>query len=288
MRRLISVMGILVFLSCTPSSDAPRKFVVATSVYPVYDIIKHIAGDVDALYAVPVGANPHTYEPLPSNVKRLRDVRVFIGVHPEFDGWLEAYLPETCQKVYLQAGDEEAHKHSVDHAHDENPHIWLSVRNAQDFTRHIAAICENALPERRTTVRANLERYLGELDALDDQLALLFRRVRNRAIIQWHPAWDRFAHDYGLEIVGTVEHGHGDTPSVKAFKELVERSKNRNVRVIVIGLNVESKAVSSLAQETGASVIRLDTIGDPANVQKDTYIRLMLHNGRQLADALNR
>jgi zinc transport system substrate-binding protein len=147
-------------------------------------------------------------------------------------------------------------------------------------------ILTKAAPGMKASFDENSADFKTRLRSLDEEIADLFSDVGFHSIIQWHPAWEEFAVDYGLEIAGTVELGHGDTPSVKEFQQLVKTAKQKDVGVIVIGLNVRSQAVESLARETGASILRLDTIGDPADDDRDSYIELMRQNAHLLAGSL--
>ncbi|OVE78695.1 hypothetical protein BVY01_04680, partial [bacterium I07] len=105
-------------------------------------------------------------------------------------------------------------------------------------------------------------------------------------IIQWHPAWDYFAHDYGLNISGTVGQGHGDMPSIKHFQDLIRKGREQNVRGIVIGLHIQSSSADALSRELGVPLLHLDAIGTPENPAMDTYIEMMKHNAQYLAREL--
>lgn len=290
-RRICLLIAVVAVFSCQRTVQRPNGTLVASSVYPMYDILKNIAGEgVNVIHAVPVGANPHTYEPLPSDVQRLLQVRLFIGIHPDFDGWMEDYLSKECRTVYLMEHEGKHHHRSEDHAHhhEDNPHIWLSVKGIMGYVDELADVLSQTFPAHEERIERNSLDFKAQLDELDEELDGHFSDVKHRAFLQWHPAWDQFAEDYGLEIAGTVEHGHGDTPSVKEFQNLLATAKRENVGVIVISLNVESKAVKSLARESGVEILRLDTIGNPKDETRDTYIDLMRQNGHLLAEALSR
>jgi ABC-type Zn uptake system ZnuABC Zn-binding protein ZnuA len=100
------------------------------------------------------------------------------------------------------------------------------------------------------------------------------------------PSWDYFAEDYGLEIAGVVEEGHGEEPSVGQFEELVKTVEAEKVSVIVVDSFVESRVVDSLAAETGAKIIRLNTLGSPTGEVQPTYVEMMLDDARVLSAAL--
>jgi zinc transport system substrate-binding protein len=277
-RTIICILLFHVFLTCKeskpPESDVIR---VATSIYPICDITQRIAGDrAEVFFVVPIGANPHTYEPNPSAVKNLQGVNLFIGVFGDFDGWVEKFLGGSTAIRYL--------KEKVDSG---NPHIWLSVRRAKVLAERIADYLAERDPGNKTHYRENLKSFLRELEGVDETLVALFKGVKNRKFIQWHPAWDYLAEDYGLEIIGTIQSGHGDKPTIRRFRNLIDMARREKVRVVVIGLRHQSKTAETLIGEIDGMLVRLDTIGDPGIREKSGYIALMYHNAKILAGALN-
>ncbi len=278
-------------LSCGGSSDYEvEKFQVATSIFPIYDITKNVVGEnIDVFYMVPILANPHTYEPVPSAVNQLKHADLFIGVHHDFDGWMEDFLSDTTDIIYL---NEEMRKDSSHYRNPslqrvENPHIWLTVKGAEKCAQIIAGKLSEIDEANRSAYMKHLQSYLQELVVLDQRLVRLFQNIREKKFIQWHPAWDYFAEDYGLEVLGTIEQGHGDEPSLKEFKELTDMARKQNVKIIIIGLTVQSKATEALVREIDGSLVRLDNIGNPDDPEKSSYIKLMNDNADILAEALN-
>ncbi len=289
--------------SCQKGGEVPNQSKVATSIFPIYDIVKQVVGDeIDVIYTVPAGANPHTYEPSVSVVKTLQAVEIFIGINDHLDGWVKEFLPENCEVVFLAEEseshavyDEHGHVHSLDREHEsshaedeeENPHVWLSVRRTRDLVAHVTELLRETYPDFASTFNRNARSYDAELAQLDSEIESALSQVATRSFIQWHPAWDYFADDYGLKIIGTLEQGHGDEPSVKDMNDLVRKGRRGDVKTIVIGLGVESKAAQALAREISGRIVRLDTMGDPENPKKSSYIAMMKDNVRLLAAALN-
>ena len=267
-----------------------EKLQVATSIFPIYDITLNIAGEnMDLFYMIPILANPHTYEPVPSVVNQLKHADLFIGVHRDFDGWIEDFLSETTDIIYL---NEEMRKDSS-HYRDpslqryENPHLWLTVKGAEKCAQIIAEKLSEIDEANRSDYMKHVQGYLQELAVLDQRLVRLFQNIREKKFIQWHPAWDYFAEDYGLEVLGTIEQGHGDEPSLKEFKELTDMAREQNVKIIIIGLTVQSKATEALVREIDGSLVRLDNIGNPDDPEKSSYIKLMNYNANILAEVLS-
>ncbi len=301
----VIVFFLLTFISCknVPISKS-EKLNVATSIFPIYDITKNITGTrADVFFVIPVGANPHTYEPVPSTIKQLKNAHLTLAIQQEFDGWISDYLPKQTILEFLKERERkinQAHEHEIEnraterdqykHSADdhENPHIWLTVKGAKKLAKKIAGYLVDMDRKNAHYYKKNLQDYLQELDDLDYRIKDIFKTTKNKKFIQWHPAWNFFAEDYGLEIIGSIEKGHGHEPSIKEFKALIDKAVSEKAKVIVLGLNIESKAAETLSREIDGVVVRLDSIGDPMVKEKSTYIKLMYHNAELLAEALNK
>jgi zinc transport system substrate-binding protein len=253
---------------------------VAVSVFPIYDIARNICGDsAEAFFVIPAGADPHTYEPLPSIARRLQSVSLFIGVSRGFDGWMEHYLEKNTVRAYLI--DEIAPGRG-----NANPHIWLSVRESRKIAKAIARNLCRVDPAHSNLYNENLAAYDRKLDDLDRSIAVMFRNTKNRSFIQWHEAWNYFAADYDLTIAGTVEREGSDKASVRSIKEIVDRAKRDHVRAVVVSLNAEDRTARVLAGEIGGEIVRLDGIGDPGSADRPDYIHLMQYNAKTLVMGL--
>jgi len=272
--------------------DSSRDFCIVTSLYPVYDITRNLKADSDSVhYLVPPGANPHNFEPLPSTIMKVRDADLFIGIHPDFDGWPVQYIEKGIPVIWLYNEINHgrvAEKHAESHAHDhiENPHIWLSIRQVRIMCRHIVETLIASHPEETDQYTANGKMYDTALVDLDEECRALLQHSRGALFIQWHSAWDYFAEDYGLTVAGTLTSGHGDEPSLKHFENLIHRAKDEEIGALVVGLNLENTAISTFIRETGVELVRLHTTGDPSDAGFNTYLKMMRSNAQRFAGTL--
>jgi len=253
---------------------------VAVSVFPVYDIAQNICGNrASVFYTIPVGADPHTFEPRPSIARELRDASLFIGITRDFDGWMERFLPTTAGRKYLM----EAVAPGKDQP---NPHIWLSAREVKKIAAAIEKYMIEVDPSNNGYYRKNLDAYIDKLDALEKRIAELFRNKTYRSFIQWHEAWNYFAADHGLTIIGTVQREGSDRSSVRSIKEIVERARRNHVTAIVITLSSEKKLAQVMADEIEGTIVELDGIGDPGSPDRSDCLKLLYHNAKTIAAAL--
>jgi len=276
-RHPITILFLCAALLPSCARDGSRGgTLVATSIYPVADIARNVAGDaLTVMHAVPASANPHSYEPDPSTVKQLRGAALYIGVHPELDGWVAKLLSPDAKRLFI-----------ADSMGGENPHYWLSVKKTKLIAGLVRDLLSSTFPDKKQEFAENCASYQKKLDALDGRIAALFAGVPGKKFIQWHPAWDFFAADYGLTIAGTIESGHGDSPSLKSFRALADTARREKIAVVVVDRYVQGGTAAALVREIGGREVRLDSIGGPSEPGKSDYIGMMEQNARILAGAL--
>ena len=76
---LVTVVALLfVATNRQPSDEELSELpLIAATTFPLYDIARNVAGETARVELVlPVGASPHTFEPRPSDLKRLQGANI--------------------------------------------------------------------------------------------------------------------------------------------------------------------------------------------------------------------
>jgi zinc transport system substrate-binding protein len=279
---LIMIVSLSAYGSCKKIEDTAQSGAlnVAVSIFPIYDIARNICGNrASVFYTIPVGADPHTFEPRPSIARELQNTSLFIGINRDFDGWMERFLPTDAKRNYLLQASTPGKPQS-------NPHIWLSARQVKKIAGMIEHYMRLIDPRNGTYYRKNLDTYVEKLNTLDKTITGLFSNKSNKSFIQWHESWNYFASDYGLTVSGTVQREGSDRSSVRSIKEIVEYARRNHVTAIVVTLNSEKKSAQVLADEINGAIVELDGIGDPGSPDRSDCIKLLYYNAKTLAAAL--
>src|SRR6185437_10238511 len=129
LRALLSALILIVAL---PVSAQPRLKVVAT--FSVLgDFVAEVGGErVEAATIVGPDTDVHTYQPRPSDARRLAEGQVLVSNGLGFEGWLDRLAQAASFKgrhIVASAG--------VDARPD--PHCWLDVGCARHYVATIAA-----------------------------------------------------------------------------------------------------------------------------------------------------
>ena len=292
MKRMMVVWLIsLVVVACAggaePSPTASGRLLVAASIAPLADFARQVGDDhVQVITLVPPGASPHTYELTPSQVQQVARARLLVlnGVGLEYwaDKLIESadnpdlIVVDTSQGIEVLAGT--AGEHSG------NPHIWLDPENAIVQVGHIRDALVQTDPAHADYYRANAERYIAELQALDREIASEIATWSNRQFIAFHPAWVYFARRYGLVQAAVIEESPGREPSPADVARIVETAKRIGAKAIFAEPQFSPKAAQTIAEESGAQVLFLDPLG--SSLDDPSYLNLMRYNVAQMAKAL--
>ncbi|WP_406670987.1 zinc ABC transporter substrate-binding protein [Methanolobus sp. ZRKC4] len=269
--------------------------IVAVSVLPQAEFVEKIAGDsVKVIVMVPPGADPHSYEPTPGQLRDLSNAKLYamvgsgITIEDNMIGKIADLNPEmviidcsegiTMSEMEAHAHEDED-EHDVEDEHDAedehgeetgmDPHIWTSPANVKLMVENIYGGLVELDPENEATYFENKNAYLAELDALDEQIKTTLSGKEGSSFIVYHPAWGYFADEYSLEQISVeIE---GKEPSVQDMQRLIDTAKEKNIKVIFVQSGFSTTSAQTIANEIDGEVVEVDPlakdyIGNLANV----------------------
>jgi zinc transport system substrate-binding protein len=255
---------------------ADDRLTVFVSVAPQRYFVEKIgAARVQPIVMVPTGASPATYEPKPRQMVALSAASVYFAVGVPFERvWLDniAAANAGMQIVFTDADIQKLpmtdplHGHAGSAAPDSgairrgipDPHIWLSPPLVKIQARHIRDGLIAADPSGRSIYESNTERFIQELEQLNDELHRLFDAKGGRRFMVFHPAWGYFARAYGLtQVPIEIE---GKSPKPAELEALIEQARQKNIGVIFVQPQFSTKSAELIAREIGAEVVLADPL----------------------------
>lgn len=260
---------------------------VAASIPPLASLVAEVGQDrITVVQLVPNGANPHTYEPTPSDAAKVAQAEAFFLVGLGFDTYLEKIIKavkgERAPIFYVSAGLELLGDEHEDHHEEANPHVWLSLRNAQVILKTIAQSLAIIDPEGAVFYEENARKYAQILADLDSWFVEEVSSLSSRSFVATHNSLSYLARDYGLFEAGVLEKAPGHEPTPQELAELAILMKRENVRIIVVEPQFSVKAAQVLAEETKSTLVSFDPLG---SFPDTPYHVLMEQNLRKLAEA---
>lgn len=304
-RCLLTAAAVLaLIMGCTAPLSQKNTPVIA-SFLPMQIFALNICENTDVapmLLLPPSLGCPHDYALTPGDVERLARAECVI-----INGDMETFItPEKMKAINpslriidaskgLARIEEEEGDHDHDHGHEGhahdhdhggvNPHQWVSPFVAAKQVRTIGKELALAYPSNRTMLLANAESYAKKLEALGSEMRSALAKMPSRKIITFHDAFDYFARDLGLTIVGVVEVDAGVAPSAKHIAELAALAKKHAVSAVFAEVQYPAAAAATVAKEAGLRVLTLDPVANGIEA-KDYYDKTMRKNLFVLIDAL--
>lgn len=289
-------------------SDSTKLKIIST-VFPPYDLAKHIAGDnAEMKILLPPGSEAHTYEPTAKEIIAIQNCDIFLYIGGENEQWADKLISSNdTSKVKivklidcvptLSEDDEDEHEdehnhHEHDHEHETDEHIWTSPENARLMLSAVYdAICA-VDPENSQTYTENKDAYDKQLADLDNEYKTAVDNAKNKTIVLADKFPFRYlAHEYGLDCYAAFSSCSDESePSVSTMIKLTKKIKENNIPVVYYLEFSSTKIADTLCDETGATKLMLHSCH---NVSKQdiennvSYIDLMKQNLENLKVALN-
>lgn len=279
------------------AGGGPR--VVATTTI-AGDLARNVAGDRAAVATIlPANADPHDYEPRPSDAKAVAEAALVIRSGGDLDAWLGDVVEnaggDTAEVTLMDGVRTRAggHDHEAGAEHDgeeTDPHWWQDPANAVLAVEAIRAALVEADPEGAATYDRNAKAYTEQLERLDAAIAACMRGIpaARRKLVTNHDAFAYFADRYDVEVVGTVIPSLSTRSQASAGEvtDLVRTIREEDVRTIFAENTVNQRLERAIADRAGAQVgppLWSDSLGD-ADSTGATYLDMLRFNAGALAD----
>lgn len=108
--------------------------------------------------------------------------------------------------------------------------------------------------------------------------------VHGTKVVDDHPIWTYFARRFGLRVVGHLEPRPGIPPTTSHLREIVERMKRDDVRLVLASAYYDPRHAAFVSEATGARVASLaHQVG--ARPGTDDYIAMIDYNVREVTRA---
>jgi ABC-type Zn uptake system ZnuABC Zn-binding protein ZnuA len=292
-RRVLAALSVLavgaaVLAGCSSRSGAAGDGVpVVATTTQAGDMVRAVGGDrvhVDQLLAP--NADPHEYEPRPSDAQALSGAKVVVRSGGDVDDWLASLIEATGkpdQSVTLID--------SVDR-HGDDPHWWQDPRGGERAVAAIRDALVKADPSGADGYRQRAASYIARLKRLDAAIARCVGRlpVAGRKLVTSHDALGYFARRYGFTVIGAAIPSRSTQaqPSAAATARLVDQIRRERVPAIFPESSLNPKLERAIARDAGAKVggaLWADSLG-PKGSSGATYLGSLAANAETVVAGL--
>ena len=299
---LVAIVGLVACSSQKSSSDSSssKLNVVATNSI-IADITKNIAGDKINLHSiVPVGQDPHEYEPLPEDVKKTSqaDLIFYNGINLETGGnaWFTK-LVKNANKVEnkdyfaVSEGVDVIYLEGQNQAGKEDPHAWLNLENGIIYAKNIAKQLIAKDPKNKDFYEKNLAAYTEKLHKLDQEAKQAFKNIseEKKMIVTSEGCFKYFSKAYGVPSAYIWEINTEEEGTPEQIKTLVEKLRQTKVPALFVESSVDERPMKTVAKDTNIPIfakIFTDSIAKEGE-EGDSYYSMMKWNLEKIAEGLN-
>lgn len=263
------------------------------------DITRNVTGSratVDSL--MPLGMDPHAFEPVPSDVVKIAESRLIIINGGGIESWLQKLIKNAGGDhtvIEASAGLVSRTAREGEVIPDEtggDPHFWLDPISVIHYVENIRDGLSSIDPDGKDEYAKNAETYIGQLKELDAALREQAQSVpaEKRLIVTNHESFGYFADRYGFTVIGTIVPGvsTGASPSAQQLARLVDHIKSTGASVIFLEAGTNPQMADQIAKETGVKVVTdlyTHSVTD-ANGKAPTYIAMMKYNMARIVENL--
>ncbi|MCC7412696.1 MAG: zinc ABC transporter substrate-binding protein [Gammaproteobacteria bacterium] len=229
---------------------------VMVSILPLKFFVERIAtGHVHVNVMVGANMSPETFEPTPRLIAAASGADLFFAAGVPFErGWLGKLRANAPGLRIIDCGPEDESARAFD------AHAWTSPREARRIARRIAAALVSADPVRAEGYQRNLGQLIEDLDRVEADVRDILAARGTRSFLVYHPAWEYFARDFGLEQIA-IEHD-GKAPRARHLAAVLERARAQGLSTVFVQRQLGSASAQSAARELGGRVVEIDPLAE--------------------------
>jgi len=236
---------------------------VVVSLPPYAGIVRELV-DAEVELVVPVGANPHVYEPGPKEVDRLRKAAVWFRIGDP----AEERMVRACGDMRVVVLG-----HGCCHE-GEDLHVWVDPVRMQEQVEMMASVLMEVFPEKAEDVKVRTERLVQRLAEKDQQLKGLLDKMKGKTVVVSHPALGYFCDRYGLKQLSVEV--DGKEPRPRDVARLMSEMEKKQVPVIFTEPQHSDKGARLIGERLGIAVEEIDPYAEKVFEFWDQLAALMV------------
>lgn len=299
---IIAAVFLLSTVGCATSSQSAnvgnksesKKPLLYATFFPVADLSRQIVGAKMEVKSVISGSQePHDFELQTAQRAELSkaDLIVYNGAG------MESFISDLREAIgkdekFLDLSQGLTLLKNKDAARTDNtainPHIWLSVKNAQIELQTIYEKVSAIDPDNASYYRENLKKAQEKFQALDKKFQQEIAKIpaEKRYFVASHAAFNYLADDYGLKQVAVTGISPEDEPSANQLATIAEFVKKHQISTIFFEGKATPKVAETLARTTGAKTGTLYTMEHLTKEEENLgYLGLMQKNLTNLMES---
>lgn len=221
MKRLL-LLPLLILSACKPAPVAPSPGTAARSGrpqvyvanYPLKYFAERLAGNaVDVKFPAPGDEDPAFWQPDDAAISAYQSADLILMNGAAYSKWAEKVtLPQSklvdtaasfkAQFIEIKADSTHSHGPGGEHSHSGTAFTtWIDLQQGIQQIQAVATALEGvAGTGAKAAVQANLATLKKEMEALDQRLLAVGKRIANAPLVASHPVYHYLARRYALNL----------------------------------------------------------------------------------------
>lgn len=284
-----AVLLLAVLAACGGQGSGGAKLRVVTTLPLFADFVRQVGGDrVEVTSLLPSGADPHTYEPSPQDVRRVAEADLVFANGLDLEPAALKTVAANARKGSVVLLADEAKKAPFQSFIQGDPHLWMHPLLGSLYAQAVAARLSDADPQGRAQYEANYARFDKEIQDADSYVRTKIAGIppEKRKLVTTHDAFGYLAQAFGLEVVGVVAPGPGQETTPARVAELAQAIREEGVPAVFREpqITAEGKVLEQAAADAGVRVCTL--YSDSLDERVRGYVELLRFDGEELARCL--
>jgi len=287
-----------------PFRGPPVRVVCTTTI--VADAVARVGGErVVVQTLMTAGVDPHKYIMAAGDRKKIDQAHLVVinGLHLEgkmadaFEKnthrWRTVAVTDGIEPTALLAADDEGAAY--------DPHVWFDIGLWKAAVSKVCAALTELDPDGAAVYQQNTTAYLNELNQLDAEIRQVLDRVppEKRVLVTSHDAFRYFGRAYGFEVIGLQGVSTASEVGTAQRHALAQKLGQRRIPAVFTETSVAPDGLKAVLDDVaekykltiqlvgGDEALYSDSLGEPGS-PTGTYVGMIRHNARVIAEALSR
>lgn len=246
---------------------------IVTSFYPIYIMTANITQNVPDIELVNMTeANVgclHDYTISTTDMKKIEKADIYIQNGLGLESFMNKIISAYPELKVIDSSIDISNK--IQDENETNPHIWTSLEN---YTKQVETICQKLCVydnKNAEAYKTNCENYLRKINEEKQKYETELQKLNGAKAICLNEGLEYLLKELKMQVTQVETNHEESTMSAETLKNLIEKMKNENIKIIVVDKDDNIKNAETLANETGAKIYKLDS-GLTGEINNNAYI----------------
>jgi len=261
----------------TFAAGTDRQLKVAVSIRPIHSIVASIMQGVSSpALIVKQSQSPHHANLKPSQANILAKADIVFWIGPELETFLQKSIYSTTGEAKAFQLSKIAGLQLLSLSHGQpDPHIWLSVENADTIAEFVTNRLIEANPSSAKNYRKNLAQFQLDMDVLQLELEAILESQKNHNFLVYHDALRYLEHKFQFHAQAINVGNEEITAGARQIVAIGKLMRSRKFQCLLVEPNINATAIISMAEDSEIPIAVLDPLGLELPAGPDLYGQMM-------------